>query len=62
MLTLYIQNVHTDKKTDIANYRYVVMVNAEKIVEGAVFLHQRADGWAKLVRRIADINIEEVPE
>jgi hypothetical protein len=34
MLTLYIQNVKTVK--GIADYKYIVMVNAEKIAEGKV--------------------------
>lgn len=41
MLTLYIR--------DIADYEYVVMINAEKIAEGKVLKHRRKDGWAPLV-------------
>ncbi len=51
MLTLYIRNVKT--VNDIADYKYVAMVNAEVIAEGMIFNHRRADGWAQLVKRIA---------
>jgi hypothetical protein len=52
MLTLYIRNVRT--KNDIADYEYLVMVNAEKIAEGKIKKHNRADGWKPLVKRIAE--------
>jgi hypothetical protein len=52
MLTLYIRNIKTVK--GIADYEYIVMVNAEKIAEGEVKGHKRSDGWAKLVHKIAD--------
>jgi hypothetical protein len=57
MLTLYIQNVKT--KNGIADYKYLVMVNSEKIAEGEIKKHKRADGWAILVKRIADQHITE---
>lgn len=50
MLTLYIRNI--TNTGDIANYEYIVMVNAEKIAEGKVYNHHRADGWKKLVEKI----------
>jgi hypothetical protein len=52
MLTLYIRNVRT--KNDIADYKYLVMVNAEKIAEGKIKGHKRSDGWKPLVKRIAE--------
>jgi len=52
MLTLYIRNVKT--KNNIADYEYIVMVNSEKIAEGTIKKHNRADGWKPLVRRIAE--------
>jgi hypothetical protein len=52
MLSLYIQNVKTVK--DIADYEYIVMVNAEKIAEGKIKKYKRSDGWASLVKRIAE--------
>jgi hypothetical protein len=52
MLTLYIRNVRT--KNDIADYDYLVMVNARKIAEGKIEGHKRADGWKPLVKRIAE--------
>lgn len=58
MLTLYIKNIKT--KNDIADYEYIVMVNAEKIAEGIVTKHKRADGWVPLVRGIIEQN-EKVP-
>lgn len=58
MLTLYIQNVKTTAD-DIADYRYVVMVNAEKIAEGKIRGHRRADGWGVLVKRIAEQGIKD---
>lgn len=51
MLTLYIRNVKT--VNDIADYKYIAMVNAEVIAEGMIIAHRRADGWAQLVKRIA---------
>jgi hypothetical protein len=52
MLALYIRNVRT--KNDIADYEYLVMVNAELIAEGKIKGHNRADGWKPLVKRIAE--------
>lgn len=50
MLTLYVRNVTNTH--DIADYKYVVMVNAKMIAEGKVYSHHRADGWKKLVEKI----------
>ena len=50
MLTLYIHNI--SKCAPVSDYEYVVMVNAEKIAEGKVYSHHRADGWKKLVEKI----------
>lgn len=52
MLTLYIRNITHCKP--VSDYEYIVMVNAEKIAEGTVTGHKRADGWQKLIRLIAD--------
>jgi hypothetical protein len=52
MLSLYVRNVKTVK--GIADYEYVVMVNAETIAEGKVTGHRRRDGWGKLVKRIGE--------
>jgi len=52
MLTLYIRNVKT--KNNIADYEYIVMVNAEKIAKGTIKKHKRSDGWKPLVKRIAE--------
>lgn len=57
MLTLYIRNVKTVK--GIADYEYIVMVNAEQIAEGIIKKHKRADGWGPLVKRIAEQHIKE---
>lgn len=53
MLELYIRNV-LHRKTDIDDYEYVVMINAEKIAEGKIKGHKRSTGWAPLVKRIAE--------
>lgn len=53
MLAIYIQNIKTTK-SGIADYRYIVMVNAEKIAEGKISKHKRADGWQPLVKRIVE--------
>lgn len=60
MLTLYIQNVKT--VNDIADYEYAVMVNAEIIAEGGIIGHNRKDGWAPLVKRIAENHMGDKDE
>ena len=57
MLTLYIRRLRNEQ--GIADYEYVVMVNAEKIAAGEVIGHRRDDGWAPLVKRIAEQNEEK---
>jgi hypothetical protein len=57
MLTVYCRKVKTVK--NIADYEYIVMVNADKIAEGKILKHRRSDGWAKLVKRIGEQGIEE---
>jgi hypothetical protein len=54
MLTVYVRNIKTVK--DIADYEYIVMVNAEKIAEGKVLKHKRSDGWVPLIRGIVEQN------
>jgi hypothetical protein len=52
MITLYVRCL--DGKRE-ATYEYVVMEDAVKIAEGPV-KHRRKDGWAALVKRIAEQN------
>ena len=52
MLIIYIHNIKT--KDDIADYEYHVMVNTGNIAKGKIKKHKRSDGWAKLVKRIAE--------
>lgn len=58
MLSLYIRNISKGKP--ISNYDYVVMADAEVIAAGKILKHRRSDGWAKLVRRIADLNAVDI--
>jgi len=57
MLSLYIRNI---SGKPISDYEYVVMADAEKIASGKILKHRRSDGWAKLVRRIADLNAVDI--
>jgi hypothetical protein len=50
MLEVYVRNIKTVK--DIADYEYIVMINAEQIAEGKILKHKRSDGWGPLVERI----------
>jgi hypothetical protein len=52
MLSVYIRNIRTVK--GIADYEYLVFTNAEKIAEGKIKKHNRADGWKPLMKRIAE--------
>lgn len=52
MLSIYCRNIKT--LNDIADYEYIVMINAEKIAEGKIKKHRRKDGWGKLVKRIGE--------
>jgi len=52
MLTLYIRNVKTVK--GVADYEYLVAVNATVIEKGFLSGHKRKDGWAVLVKKIAE--------
>jgi hypothetical protein len=52
MLSIYVRNIKTVK--DIADYEYLVMVNAKLIAEGKIKGHNRKDGWKPLVKRIAE--------
>ena len=56
MLSIYIRNISQLKP--ISNYDYVVMINATLIASGKVKKHKRADGWAALVKRIAEQHAE----
>ena len=58
MLSLYIRNISKGKP--VSDYDYVVMVNSEKIAAGKILKHRRSDGWAQLVRRIADLNAVDI--
>lgn len=55
MLTVYIQNVHTEN--NIAKYKYLVFINDVRIEQGKIAGHDRDDGWAKLVKKIAEQHI-----
>ena len=57
MLTLYIRNTTGCKPT--SDYEYIVMVNATVISEGKIEKHKRKDGWAVLVKKIAEQHLEE---
>ena len=54
MLTLNIQNVHTEAD-DVADYRIDVMVETTIIWRGVVKRHYRPEGWTRLLRRVADL-------
>jgi hypothetical protein len=51
MLTLYIRKTTGGTLSD---YEYIVMANAEQIASGEIPSHRRNDGWAALVKRIAE--------
>ena len=57
MLDLYIQNITGSH--DVADYKYVVMVDATMVAEGGIIGHKRSDGWAALVKRIAENHMED---
>ena len=57
MLTLYIRNITKCRK--ISDYEYLVFVNEEKIAEGTLQKHARKDGWAVLIKKIAEQHIEK---
>jgi hypothetical protein len=53
MLILTVRNVFTDEH-DIADYHFQLYINLERIAAGSVLEHQRKDGAAALLRRVAD--------
>lgn len=59
MLTIRIIN---DRKgtNENASYRYSVFVNDVEITRGEINGHNRNDGWAKLVKSIAEQNIAQL--
>ena len=60
MLILTVQNI--GGADDNARYEYKVYINRERIAEGNVEGHNRADGWAKLVMMIAEQHLaDDVP-
>ena len=44
---------------NIADYTYSVLVNLEEIAHGEIEGHNRADGWAVLVKAIAEQYLKE---
>jgi hypothetical protein len=54
MLTVQIYNLENGQ----GDYRYSVFVNRKEIASGTVQGHREDDGWAKLVRLVADEHIK----
>lgn len=61
MLILLIQNDATGTEQS-ANYNYEVRINTKTIVKGRVEGHNRADGWAALVKKLAEEHDKELDE
>jgi hypothetical protein len=59
MLTVKIQNDGTGTNED-ANYNYKVFVNDKEISHGRVCHHNRDNGWAELVKAVAENEINWV--
>lgn len=55
MLTIQIWNV--SDLAPVSDYHYAVYVNREQIATGSINGHTRDDGWAILVKKIADAHI-----
>jgi hypothetical protein len=53
MLILLIQNDSTGTN-ESANYNYEVRINTRTIAKGHIEGHNRDDGWAVLVKKIAE--------
>jgi hypothetical protein len=51
-MEVYVRNIKTVE--DIADYEYLVFINAEKIAEGKIKKHKRSAGWKPLMKRIAE--------
>ncbi len=56
MITLYIRKIKM--VNNIADYEYIVMADAEKITSGRIAKQHYKDGWAPLVKRIAEQHME----
>ena len=56
MLTLTICNV--SGLAPVSDYVYAVYVGREQIASGTINGHTRDDGWAKLVKRVAEEHIK----
>jgi hypothetical protein len=55
MLTLQVVNVSDGEP--ISDYRYTVYINRDVISTGSIRDHKREDGWASLVKQIAEEHI-----
>lgn len=56
---LTIQIINDGKGTnENANYRYNVFINNQVIKTGKINGHNRNDGWAKLLKEIAEENLK----
>ena len=55
MLTLQIWNV--SDLAPVSDYHYAVYINREQIATGSVNGHTRDDGWAILVKKLAEAHI-----
>jgi len=58
MLTIRITN-DGEGTDESANYRYFVFVNQNEIEHGTIQGHNRKDGWAVLVKSIAERHITQ---
>ena len=56
---LRIQILNTSNLAPVSDYQYSVDVNGEVIALGTIEGHRRDDGWAVLVKRIAEQHIKE---
>ncbi len=61
MLIVKIQNDGKGTNED-SSYNYEVFVNNEMISHGRVFHHNREDGWAKLVKAVAENEINYIED
>jgi hypothetical protein len=55
MLTVQIWNV--SDLAPVSDYHYAVYINREQIATGSVLGHTREDGWAVLLKKLADEHI-----
>ena len=66
MLTLKIYNIcqeyDADLESDIADYRYKVYAKDKLIVDGEYFGYIKKNGWALLVKGIAELHLKNREE